>query len=108
MSNYSQDCIEIINYLVASGSTPDAFLKAFPAIHHFYKTGGDASLKSFYSHCQEHDIEGETNLNVWRRLNYIKEKVEVFITEEPNNKGVSYIRFLGFAKDAVEDTPFKR
>ena len=106
MTNYSNDCIEIIDYIVDSGSTPDAFLKAFPSIHHFKKTGGNASLKGFYSYCQEHDIEGETNLNVYRRLQYIKEKVEVFIAEKPDNKGVLYIRFMSFAQDAVKDIPF--
>ena len=44
----SEECIAIIDELVALGRTPDAFEHAFPDIHHFKNMGGTVRLKGFY------------------------------------------------------------
>ncbi len=64
----SKKCLEIINFLMESGKNPDSFALAFPFIHHFRERGGDSSLEGFIAHCENCEIKGITNLNVYNRL----------------------------------------
>ena len=96
--SHSKDCIKIINFLESVGRKQNSFSDSFPYIHHFREKGGDASLKGFYSHCENHDIEPGTNLNVYYRLECIKNQVNTFMSQNPENTGISSIKFQGFAK----------
>ncbi|MDP6436252.1 MAG: hypothetical protein QF790_06910 [Gammaproteobacteria bacterium] len=102
----SEECIAIINGLKELGRHPDAFSYAFPYIHHFKERGGDASLESFYEHCQKHEIEGDNNLNVYRRLLLIQQKAKEFLELTPDSPGISSIKFQRFATEAAEEIPF--
>jgi len=104
--NHSKDCIKIIKFLESVGRKQNSFSDAFPYIHHFREKGGDASLKGFNAHCENHEIEGGTNLNVYLRLQYIKVEVNKFMSKNPENTGISSIKFQGFAKSAVDEIPF--
>ena len=105
--NKSKHTIEIIDYLVSVGKKSDSFTDAFPYIHHFHHSGsGDASLDGFYSHCNNHELEGKTNINVLKRLEIIKVQVNLYLDENPGHK-ISSIKFQRFAKEAVKEVPFK-
>ena len=106
--NFSEESIEIIDYLVSKGKKPDWFSEAFPRIHHFYKSGGDPSLKGFYEHCKsrERDIESVTNINILKRLQIIKEKTEEFLKDNPEST-ISSIKFQKFAAEATDEIPIK-
>jgi len=104
--NYSEISLDAIKFLEASGKKPDSFSEAFTYIHHFRNRGGDASLEGFREHCQNHEIEGETNINVYRRLEHIRKQVEDYLSLNPDRPGISSIKYLSFAKNAVNDIPF--
>lgn len=44
----SEHSIALMDYLTSVGKKQDSFADAFPFIHHFRETGGNASLKGFY------------------------------------------------------------
>lgn len=102
----SEECIALINELNELGRHPDAFAYAFPYIHHFKDRGGDASLESFYEHCQKHEIEGANNINVYRRLQIIQKKAKEFLAVNPDSAGISSIKYQRFATEAAEEIPF--
>ena len=104
--NESQDSLKVIEYLVGKGRQEDSFEQSFPYIHHFRERGGDASLKGFVAHCEEHAIEGATNINVYKRLMHIREQVEKFLAENVESSGISSIKYQVFASGAVSDIPF--
>lgn len=106
MEYTSELCLETIDYLVKAGTEDDSFSEAFPYLHHFKNSGGDASLKSFVDHCETHEIKGQTNTNVCRRLLSIKQMVDELKSTSTDVSDVTAIKFQKFAKKSVEITPF--
>ena len=106
MEYTSELCLETIEYLRKAGKTDNSFSEAFPYIHHFKKTGGDATMESFIDYCKVSEIKGQTNTNVCRRLLDLKQQVEEFITTIPDSPGISSIKYQNFAKNSVEKVPF--
>ena len=102
----SKEALEVIEYLVSKGKQEDSFEQSFPFIHHFKERGGDASLKGFIEHCKRHEIEGQTNINVYKRLLHLQKQVDEFLTDNPDSLGISSIKYQVFAKAAENDIPF--
>ena len=104
--SYSEEAIQLIDYLISKGKNPDSFSEAFPYIHHFKKTGGDSSLEAFYRHCQarDRDLESTTNINVVKRLRLIKEKTDAFLKSNPGST-VSSMKYQKYAVEALNEIP---
>lgn len=102
----SEHSIALMDYLISVGKNEEAFAESFPIIHHFRESGGNASLKGFYEHCQNHEIAEMTNMNVYRRLQSIERQTREFLLENPDHPGISFIKFQRYAKNAVADIPF--
>ena len=104
--NYAEEAVQIIDWLNSKGKRADSLSEAFPRIHHFNKSGGDATLESFYKYCKERerDLEGITNINVVKRLQIIKEKTESFLIDNPDKK-ISSIKFQAYAYEAIKIIP---
>ncbi len=103
----SDQAKEIIDYLKSVGKKPDSFNDAFPYMHHFHNSGsGDPSLDGFYLHCCNHELVGQTNLNVLKRLEIVKNKTVSFINENKDQK-ISSIKYQRFIKESINKVPFK-
>ena len=106
MEYTSKLCLEIIEYLRNTGRKDDSFSEAFPYIHHFKNSGGDASMNSFIEHCKVCEIKGQTNTNVCLRLVNIKQQVNEYKLTSSDFSGITTIKFQNFAKKSIEVIPF--
>ncbi|HEY9200006.1 MAG TPA: hypothetical protein VIQ81_00290 [Gammaproteobacteria bacterium] len=104
--NYADEAIKLIDYLNSKGKNPDSLSEAFPYIHHFKKSGGDSSLEGFYQYCKKrkNDFGGNTNINVVKRLQVIKEKTDAFLKENPGTT-ISSMKFQKYAVEASNEIP---
>ena len=106
MEYTSELCLETIEYLRKAGRKDDSFSEAFPYIHHFKSSGGDASMEGFINHCNNHELKVKTNINVCRRLLDIKQQVDDFKSTSSDFSGISSIKFQNFAIKSVVKIPF--